>query len=115
MQKYKTGILFSLVIVFLIVVCIRLMWQVTILSVENAFVQDFVYILYLTEDQVIDGELTAEKAAAFVESYYPVGSKLRPNTVPAKVVETIRSRVLERINRLGQDNVTGEEHKTEGL
>ncbi|MAT16025.1 MAG: hypothetical protein CMJ46_12230 [Planctomyces sp.] len=113
MQKHKTVILLSLVIVFLIVVCIRLTWRVTILSVEHAFVQDFVNIFYWTEEQVIEGELTAEEAADHVESYYPVGSKLRPNTVPGKVVEKIRSKVLERINRLGQDNVTGEERETE--
>lgn len=112
MQKHKTVILLSLVIVFLIVVCVWLKLQVSIHSIENAFVLDYVEIFYQMEDDAIEGRITPKEAADYVEWYYGAGSKLQVNTVPSRTVEKIRARVLERLDRLEQANVSGEEHET---
>lgn len=98
---YKNNILAWGFVVFLAPVCIWLSWLVTLHSVEKAFVLDYIKIFYEMEEKAMEGELTPEEAAAYVESYYPVGTKLKSNTELSEVVETIRNEVLERLNRIG--------------
>lgn len=112
MPIHKISIWVSLLVVLLILVCTWLTWRVTVLSVENAFVLDYVKIFYEMEEKAVGGELTPDDAAGYVKSYYPVGTKLHPNTVPSEIVETIRNKVLERLDSLRQDKSLGEENET---
>lgn len=87
----------GVVIAALLVVCVRLAWLSTISGVEQAFALEQVTIFYDMKQGYMEGRLSQEEAVDAVKSYYPAGSKQHPGTAMCKLVEKVRSEVVNDI------------------
>ena len=85
----------------LVIVCLATAWSFLKVSLEQAFVVDYIDIFLKVENDVLSGTLTDEEGRDYLRSYYPAGTKLEEGTPTSVAVEKLRVHFISKIESTG--------------